>query len=66
MVLSSIADGKAAGPLAEYERRIAAGELVDGDAYQVGKTTHRVYSLSVLNEEMIRMKTVWHLPSFEI
>ena len=39
MVLSSIADVKKAGPLVEYERRIAAGELVDGDACQVRKTT---------------------------
>ena len=26
------------GPLVEYERRIAAGELVDGDICQVGST----------------------------
>ncbi|GLT97593.1 hypothetical protein SLE2022_151500 [Rubroshorea leprosula] len=29
-------DMNKAGPLVEYERRISAGDLVDGDAYQVG------------------------------
>ncbi|KAK6944303.1 ATPase, AFG1-like [Dillenia turbinata] len=29
-------DARRAGPLVEYERRIAAGELVDGDTCQVG------------------------------
>lgn len=31
----STADVDRAGPLVEYERRIAAGELVDGDSCQV-------------------------------
>lgn len=34
-VTNGVADVNRAGPLVEYERRIAAGELVDGDACQV-------------------------------
>ncbi|XVF88080.1 hypothetical protein PTKIN_Ptkin19aG0020700 [Pterospermum kingtungense] len=39
------AEGNGAGPLVEYERRIAAGELVDGDACQIGtlKELQRLY-----------------------
>lgn len=32
-------DEKRRGPLVEYERRIAAGELMDGDACQVTNNT---------------------------
>uniref|UniRef100_A0A6N2M2B7 AAA+ ATPase domain-containing protein n=1 Tax=Salix viminalis TaxID=40686 RepID=A0A6N2M2B7_SALVM len=32
----SIGDVNGGGPYVEYERRIAAGELVDGDSFQVG------------------------------
>ncbi|CAI0394217.1 unnamed protein product [Linum tenue] len=32
-------DGHKAGPLVEYERRIAAGELLDGDSCQLGTLT---------------------------
>ncbi|CAI0427667.1 unnamed protein product [Linum tenue] len=35
-VPDSVADAHKAGPLVEYERRIAAGELMDGDSCQVG------------------------------
>ncbi|KAL5538872.1 hypothetical protein UlMin_044188 [Ulmus minor] len=35
-VANGVADLNRAGPLVEYERRIAAGELADGDACQVG------------------------------
>jgi protein AFG1 len=31
----SIKDTGRGGPMAEYERRIASGELVDGDSFQV-------------------------------
>lgn len=35
LVLGPMADANRGGPLVEYERRIAAGELFDGDACQV-------------------------------
>ncbi|RXH70835.1 hypothetical protein DVH24_015457 [Malus domestica] len=57
MVLSSIADVKTAGPLVEYERRIAAGELVDGDAYQVDtlRELQRLYDELVQSANACRL-----------
>ncbi|XP_068647699.1 uncharacterized protein [Aristolochia californica] len=47
--LSSTASGVKAGPLAEYERRIASGELVDGDSFQV----YTLQELQRLYDELV-------------
>ncbi|XVE63466.1 hypothetical protein DITRI_Ditri07aG0022800 [Diplodiscus trichospermus] len=46
-----------AGPLVEYERRIAAGELVDGDACQVGtlRELQRLYDEIVESADACRL-----------
>ncbi|XP_050130579.1 uncharacterized protein LOC126607150 isoform X3 [Malus sylvestris] len=51
------ADVKTAGPLVEYERRIAAGELVDGDAYQVDtlRELQRLYDELVQSANACRL-----------
>ncbi|KAL8040920.1 hypothetical protein ABFX02_10G131400 [Erythranthe guttata] len=45
------------GPLMEYERRIAAGELVDGDAFQLGTLgeLQRLYDELVENAKTCRL-----------
>ncbi|XP_052180799.1 uncharacterized protein LOC127793991 [Diospyros lotus] len=45
------------GPLVEYERRIAAGELVDGDSYQVGtlRELQRLYDELVDSADACRL-----------
>ncbi|XP_022730581.1 AFG1-like ATPase isoform X2 [Durio zibethinus] len=47
-----------AGPLVEYERRIAAGELVDGDACQVGtlRELRRLYDEIVESADACRLE----------
>lgn len=46
-----------AGPLVEYERRIAAGELADGDSCQVGtlRELQRLYDELVASEEACKL-----------
>ncbi|WOL13498.1 lactation elevated protein 1-like [Canna indica] len=46
-----------AGPLLEYERRIASGELVDGDNFQVGtiQALQRLYEELVEQEESCQL-----------
>ncbi|KAL8493135.1 hypothetical protein ACS0TY_024373 [Phlomoides rotata] len=48
---------KGDGPLVEYERRIAAGELLDGDACQLGTIgeLQRLYNDLVANAEACRL-----------
>ncbi|KAM0986213.1 hypothetical protein ACFX2C_013411 [Malus domestica] len=50
-------DVKKVGPLVEYERRIAAGELVDGDACQVGtlRELQRLYDELVQSADACRL-----------
>lgn len=50
-------DYNVAGPLVEYERRIAAGELVDGDSCQVGtlRELQRLYDELVNSAEACRL-----------
>ncbi|XP_034199799.1 AFG1-like ATPase isoform X4 [Prunus dulcis] len=50
-------DVNRAGPLVEYERRIAAGELVDGDACQVGtlRELQRLYDELVQSADACRL-----------
>ncbi|XP_052199151.1 uncharacterized protein LOC127806127 isoform X2 [Diospyros lotus] len=56
---SELTNGEArrAGPLVEYERRIAAGELVDGDNSQVGtlRELQRLYDELVESAEACRL-----------
>lgn len=47
----SIADYNVAGPLVEYERRIAAGELVDGDSCQVRPPVSPASSSFIFRDE---------------
>lgn len=47
----SIADFNLAGPLVEYERRIAAGELVDGDSCQVWPAVSPASSSFIFRDE---------------
>ncbi|XP_048426669.1 AFG1-like ATPase isoform X1 [Pyrus x bretschneideri] len=56
------ADVKTAGPLVEYERRIAAGELVDGDAYQVGT----LRELQRLYDELVQSADACQLDRYSI
>ncbi|KAB2625964.1 lactation elevated protein 1 [Pyrus ussuriensis x Pyrus communis] len=55
-------DVKTAGPLVEYERRIAAGELVDGDAYQVGT----LRELQRLYDELVQSADACQLDRYSI
>ncbi|KAM5554082.1 hypothetical protein ABKV19_026020 [Rosa sericea] len=57
LVLGSMADANKGGPLVEYERRIAAGELVDGDACQVGtlRELQRLYDELVQSADACRL-----------
>lgn len=50
-------DYNVAGPLVEYERRIAAGELVDGDSCQVGtlRELQRLYDELVNSAQACRL-----------
>ncbi|XP_008223582.1 PREDICTED: lactation elevated protein 1 [Prunus mume] len=56
-VTNGVADVNRAGPLVEYERRIAAGELVDGDACQVGtlRELQRLYDELVQSADACRL-----------
>jgi protein AFG1 len=49
----SIKDTGRGGPMAEYERRIASGELVDGDSFQLDtiQQLQRLYEELIENEE---------------
>lgn len=47
----SIADYNVAGPLVEYERRIAAGDLVDGDSCQVRPLVFPASSSFIIRDE---------------
>lgn len=53
----STGDASRAGPLIEYERRIAAGELVDGDMCQVGtlQELQRLYDELVASADACRL-----------
>ncbi|KAK6248166.1 hypothetical protein QUC31_019731 [Theobroma cacao] len=53
----NISEVNRAGPLVEYERRIAAGELVDGDACQVGtlRELQRLYDEIVESADACRL-----------
>ncbi|GLU10314.1 hypothetical protein SLE2022_271300 [Rubroshorea leprosula] len=59
---AKVADGdvKTAGPLVEYERRIVAGELVDGDACQVGT----LRELQRLYDELVESADACHLDRY--
>ncbi|XP_010438505.1 PREDICTED: lactation elevated protein 1-like [Camelina sativa] len=50
-------DGKIAGPLVEYERRIVAGELLDGDLCQLGtlRELQRLYDELVQSADACRL-----------
>ncbi|KAF3949322.1 hypothetical protein ACB098_01G335600 [Castanea mollissima] len=50
-------DVNGAGPLVEYERRIAAGELVDGDSFQVDtlRELQRLYDELVASADACRL-----------
>ncbi|KAK2994256.1 hypothetical protein RJ640_013155, partial [Escallonia rubra] len=50
-------DVERAGPLVEYERRVAAGELVDGDSCQVGtlRELQRLYNELVESADACRL-----------
>jgi hypothetical protein len=52
VVSGSTADVNGAGPLVEYERRIAAGELVDGDSCQVLHNSALHACLSVMRHKI--------------
>lgn len=47
VLVGSIVVETRGGPLVEYERRIAEGELLDGDACQVSNKKSRVNQLRV-------------------
>ncbi|KAG1363730.1 AFG1-like ATPase [Cocos nucifera] len=51
------ADVGRAGPLLEYERRIASGDLVDGDSCQVGtlRVLQRLYDLLIEHEDSCQL-----------
>ncbi|XP_051205938.1 uncharacterized protein [Lolium perenne] len=53
----SIKDVPQSGPMAEYEKRIASGELVDGDSFQVDtiQQLQRLYEDLVENEEACQL-----------
>uniref|UniRef100_A0A0E0EJN9 AAA+ ATPase domain-containing protein n=1 Tax=Oryza meridionalis TaxID=40149 RepID=A0A0E0EJN9_9ORYZ len=53
----SIKDVARGGPMVEYERRIASGELVDGDNFQIDTIQHlqRLYEELVENEEACQL-----------
>ncbi|XP_062195550.1 uncharacterized protein LOC133898814 [Phragmites australis] len=53
----SIKDIGRAGPMVEYERRIASGELVDGDSFQVDtiQQLQRLYEELIENEEACQL-----------
>ncbi|XVE71712.1 hypothetical protein DITRI_Ditri10aG0173800 [Diplodiscus trichospermus] len=53
----SVTEANRGGPLVEYERRIAAGELVDGDACQVGtlRELQRLYDEIVESADACRL-----------
>ncbi|OVA13125.1 ATPase [Macleaya cordata] len=58
---SSIMEGGRGGPLVEYERRIAAGELVDGDSCQVGT----LRELQRLYDELVESANACRLDKYE-
>jgi len=49
----SVKDTGRGGPMVEYERRIASGELVDGDSFQINtiQQLQRLYEELIENEE---------------
>jgi len=49
----SVKDTGRGGPMVEYERRIASGELVDGDSFQLNtiQQLQRLYEELIENEE---------------
>ncbi|CAD6262993.1 unnamed protein product [Miscanthus lutarioriparius] len=53
VAVDSIKDVGRGGPMVEYERRIASGELVDGDSFQVDtiQQLQRLYEELIENEE---------------
>ncbi|KAI7727756.1 hypothetical protein M8C21_013146 [Ambrosia artemisiifolia] len=53
----SYKEGKRGGPLVEYERRIAAGDLEDGDISQLGtlKEIQRLYDELVVSADACRL-----------
>ncbi|KAF8400455.1 hypothetical protein HHK36_013753 [Tetracentron sinense] len=57
----SITDVGRAGPLVEYERRIAVGELVDGDSCQVGT----IRELQRLYDELVESADACRLDRYE-
>ncbi|KAL6660896.1 hypothetical protein ACP70R_000280 [Stipagrostis hirtigluma subsp. patula] len=57
VVADSIKDIGRAGPMVEYERRIASGELVDGDSFQLDtiQQLQRLYEDLIENEEACQL-----------
>ncbi|KAI4344340.1 hypothetical protein L6164_011576 [Bauhinia variegata] len=54
---NEVRNANRAGPLVEYERRIATGELVDGDSFQVGtlEKLQRLYDELVVSADVCQL-----------